>query len=267
MKAVVLVSLIFCIPFHISCGQESTSYVWPDGKKMALSLTFDDARLSNVDVGVPLFNKYNAHATFFVVPSAVERRLEGWKKAVAAGHEIGNHSTNHPCTGNFLWSRKNALEDYTIEKMETELDETNKRIHQLLGVTPAVFAYPCGQKFVGRGVETRSYVPLIANMFLLGRGWLDEAPNDPAFCDLAQITGIEMDGKDFDQILPILESARSTGSWVVLAGHEIGEGGNQTTRVSMLEKLIQYAQNPDNGIWLAPAGVVAGYVKKKSDGK
>jgi peptidoglycan-N-acetylglucosamine deacetylase len=240
--------------------QSAPAFKWPAGKRAALSLSFDDARASQVEVGTALFDRHGAKATFYVVPSSVERRLEGWKKAVAAGHEIGNHSLNHPCTGNFAWARQKALEDYTLERMRHELVETNRRLKELLGVVPESFAYPCGQTFVGRGLDTRSYVPLVASLFQSGRGWLGEGPNDPAFCDPAQLTGIEMDGKDFEQLLPLLEQAREAGLWVVLAGHEIGQGGRQTTRKAMLEKLVPYALDPANGLWLAPVGAVARHV-------
>jgi len=248
------------IMMNLSFAQEI--FKWPEGKKMALTLSFDDARLSQVDVGVPLFEQYGVKATFVVVPANVEKRLEGWKKVVSDGHEIGNHTLQHPCSGNFPWSRKKALENYTLEKMKKELIATNEEIESLLGVKSTVFAYPCGATFIGRGVQTKSYVPLVAELFAAGRGWLDEGPNDPTFCDLAQLTGVEMDGKDFDQVLPLLENARETGAWLVLAGHEIGDSGAQTTRVAMLKKLIDYAQDPANGIWLAPMGEVARYVKK-----
>jgi hypothetical protein len=128
--------------------------------------------------------------------------------------------------------------------MRNELTEANKRIQQLLGITPIVFAYPCGQKFTGRGINTKSYVPLIAELFLTGRGFIEEAPNDPGFTDFAQIAGIEMDGKDFEQMLPLLEDARKNGQWVVLAGHEMGDGGAETTCLTMLRKLIAYAEDP-----------------------
>lgn len=243
--------------------QTATSFKWPAGKRAALSLSFDDARASQVDVGTALLDRYGAKATFYLVPSGVERRLEGWKKTVAAGHEIGNHTLNHPCTGNFPWARQKALEDYSLARMRDEIVETNRRLKELLGVTPESFAYPCGQTFVGRGLDTRSYVPLVAGMFISGRGWLDEGPNDPAFCDLAQLTGIEMDGKDFDQLLPLLEKAQVAGQWVVLAGHDIGSRGPQTTRTAMLEKLLQYAGDPASGLWLAPVGTVARYVREQ----
>ncbi|MGH9765815.1 MAG: polysaccharide deacetylase family protein [Blastocatellia bacterium] len=247
--------------------QPSTNFTWPDGKRAALSLSFDDARQSQAPAGVALLDKHNVKVTFYVVPSAVERQLEGWKKAVTSGHEIGNHSLNHPCTGNFAWSRQKALEDYTLEKMRDELQQANRRIKELLGVTAESFAYPCGQTFVGRGVDTKSYVPVVAALFGSGRTWQDETPNDPGFCDLAQTTGVEMDGRDFEQILPILEKAKETGQWVVLAGHEIGQDGAQTTRMAMLEKLMRYANDPANKLWIAPVGTVAKYVRERRGGK
>ena len=243
-------------------GQAGPAFPWPQGKQVAVSLSFDDARYSQVDAGTALLDKHGVKATFYLVPGAVKERLEGWKKAAASGHEMGNHSLLHPCTGNFPWARGKALEDYTLEKMSAELSEANKEIENLLGVTPRAFAYPCGQTFVGRGLNTRSYIPVVASLFTSGRGWLDEGPNDPVFCDLAQLTGMEMDGKDFDEIRAIVENAKKNHQWVVLAGHEMGTSGPQTTRLSMLEKLIQYANDPANGVWLAPVGTVGEYVEK-----
>jgi len=240
--------------------QTVTTFRWPDGKRAAVSITFDDARTSQVDSGTALLDKYGVKATFFVVPPTVEDRLDGWKKVVANGHEIGNHTINHPCTGNFSWSAKNALENYSLDDMRDELIECNKRIKELLGVESEVFAYPCGQKFIGRDTSTKSYVPLVAKMFIVGRGWRDEAMNNPDFCDLAQVSGIEMDGKNFDEILPLIEEVRRTGQWLILAGHEMGDSGVQTTRLKMLKQLIEYVQDPANGIWIAPVGTVAKYI-------
>ncbi|MEJ1238287.1 polysaccharide deacetylase family protein [Chryseolinea sp. T2] len=260
-------SLILTFILFIACSlaahAQDKTFAWPEGKQMALSLTFDDGRFSQVEGGTALLDEFGTKATFYVVPSAVEQRLEGWKKAVASGHEIGNHSLNHPCTGNFPWARQKALENYSSKQMKDELVEANKKIQQLLGVTAKQFAYPCGQKFVGRGKETKSYVPTVAELFQSGRGWLDEGPNDPQFCDFAQLTGMESDGKDFEEILLLLKQARNNNQWLVLAGHEMAEGGNQTTRLSMLRQLLAYAKDPANGIWIAPVGEVATYVSSK----
>jgi len=261
-------TLLFVFLFVLSqtLFAQSQTFPWPKGKRMAISLSFDDARGSQASRGVPLLDEYDVKATFYLVPSAAKGQLEGWKKAVASGHEMGNHSLNHSCSGNFVWSRKSALENYTMDKMRSELMEAGKQIEQMLGVKPESYAYPCGQTFIGRGKNTQSFVPLISEMFTSGRGWLDEAPVDPAYCDMAQLTGMETDGKDFEQILPIIESARASGQWLVLAGHETADSGPQTTRLSMLRKLCEYAKDPKNGIWIAPVGEVARYVGKARDG-
>ncbi|AMY08746.1 putative sporulation protein, polysaccharide deacetylase family [Luteitalea pratensis] len=236
---------------------------WPGGARMALSLSFDDGRESQVTQGLPVFARHGAKVTLYVVPSAVERHLEGWKQAAAAGHEIGNHSLTHSCSGNFPFSRQKALEEHSIPRMRDELAEANRRIAALLGVTPRTFAYPCGQTFVGRGKDTQSYVPVVAELFLAGRGWLDEAANDPSYVDLAQTLGVEMDGKDFGQIRPLLDEARKSGAWLVLAGHDIGAGGRQTTRVAMLDELFAYVKDPANGIWLATVAEAADVVARR----
>ena len=244
-------------------SQMAPPMAWPGGARMALSLSFDDGRESQVTAGLPVFARHGAKVTLFVVPSAVERRLDGWKQAVAAGHEIGNHSLTHSCSGNFPFSRQKALEEHSLQRMREELVTANARIAELLGVTPRTFAYPCGQTFVGRGRATQSYVPVIAELFLAGRGWMDEAANDPSYVDLAQTTGVEMDGRDFAQIRPLLDDARKAGAWLVLAGHEIGAGGRQTTRIAMLDELLAYAKDPANGIWLATVAEAADLVAKR----
>ena len=48
--------------------QKKPDFQWPEGKKMGLSLTFDDARLSQVDKGIPLLDKYGIKATFNLSP-------------------------------------------------------------------------------------------------------------------------------------------------------------------------------------------------------
>ncbi len=247
-------------PYAIPARQAGT-FVWPEGKRAAVSLTFDDARLSQADVGIPLLDSYGVKATFYVSPQPLKERLPLWKQAVADGHEIGNHSLRHPCTGNFSFAREKALEDYTLDQMEQELEAANATIESALGVRPATFAYPCGQKFVGRGRDLQSYVPLVAAMFSAGRGWMDESTNDPAFCDPAQLLGMELDGLDFQQVRKLIDSAVKNGTWLVLAGHEIGAGGRQTTRADTLRAICEYAQDPANGIWIDTVENVARHVR------
>jgi peptidoglycan/xylan/chitin deacetylase (PgdA/CDA1 family) len=242
----------------------SQSFQWPDGKRAAVSMSFDDGRVSQVDTGLALLKNANVKVTFYVTPGAVERRLDGWKQAVADGHEIGSHSLTHPCTGNYAFSQNNALEDFDLQKMAAQLDEATDRIHKLLGVKPTTFAYPCGLKFVGRGRNVKSYVPLVAERFLVGRGYLDESPNSPAFTDLAQAMGTPFDDLEFPQMKSIVDSATKEGRWIIFVGHDFGDRRRQTTDMKALEMLIAYLKDPANGIWLGTVAEIGGYVKKQS---
>ena len=235
-------------------------FVWPDGKRAAVSLTFDDARPSQLDAGIPILNAYGFKATFYISTVPARERLAEWKDMFATGHEIGNHSMRHPCTGNFSWAREKALEDYTLAQMAAELDEASAEIEAMLGVRPLTFAYPCGQKYVGRGRELRSYVPLVAERFLAGRGWRDEGANDPAFCDPAQLMTMELDGLSFEQFKALVDQAAEQGLWLVLCGHEIGPGGRQTTRIDTLRAFCEYAQDPRNGLWVDTVANITRYV-------
>ncbi len=271
LKIIFRFTFLFLLISSFSIGQgyekkgqvATTGFSWPEGKKMAISLSFDDARLSQIDKGIPVLDKYKVKGTFYLSPDAMLQRVDGWKTAVKNGHDIGNHSLVHPCTGNFLWAREKALEDYSLIDMGNELDSASRSIELALGVRPVSFAYPCGQTYVQSGLKTQSYVPLISARFATGRTWLDEGPNDPAFCDLAQLTGMELDGKSFKEIKVLIDKAKENGSWLILAGHEMDEGGVQTSILSTIDSICQYAMDPANGIWIDHVQHVGDYVREK----
>lgn len=247
--------------YDIKTETDNPPFPWPEGKRCAVSLTFDDARPSQIDKGIPLLDQYGIKATFYISPENYVERLDGWTLAAAAEHEIGNHTLTHPCTGNYAFSRDNALEDYDLDHLAAEIDDANAFIKEKLNIKAKSFAYPCGQKFVGRGGEVKSYVPLVAERFLTGRGWLGEAANDPWLCDFSQLLGMESDGKTFEQLKALIDNAAAEGRWLILAGHEMDDGGAQTTLLNTLDELCQYASDPANGIWIDTVENIASYIK------
>lgn len=237
-----------------------TAFAWPDGRRAAVSLTFDDARPSQIDRGMEILGSRGVRATFYVSPAGMDQRIDGWRAAVRTGHEIGNHTLTHPCSGNFGFARANALEDYNLDRMERELLDASDAIKQRLGVKPVTFGYPCGQSFVGRGREVRSYVPLVARHFLAGRGAFSEMHNDPAFCDLAQVFGMDGDDAPLDRLTFLVDRAADAGGWLILFGHEVGDAGPQTTRASVLDRLGAYLTDAANGIWVDTVAAVARHI-------
>lgn len=232
----------------------------PDGVRVGLSLTFDDARDSQLDVAVPILDGHGVRATFYVLPARVRRRANEWRAVIGRGHEIGNHTATHPCSANFGFSRRNALEDYGLERIAADIDRASDRIESLLGVRPSTFAYPCGQSFVGRDEGRASYVPEVARRFLAARGYGSETSNDPRRCDLAHLEAFTVDGLDADALVGMIEEDGAAGRWVIMAGHEVGDGGELTVLADALDGLCRRASRDD--VWVAPVAEIAGHLRQ-----
>ena len=188
------------------------------------------------------------------------------KRAVADGHEIGNHTVNHPCSCNFGFARDRALEDYTLERMEGELNGANDYLERTLGIRPTTFAYPCGQTFVGRGAEVKSYVPLVAQQFDMGRLYRSESHFSPTYGDLAQAMGVEFDGMTLATARELMEKTVSEGGWLIFAGHEIGSLHEKSVSGDTLDGVCDYANDPANGLWIDTAANVAAFIRARTGG-
>ena len=241
--------------------EKPDQFSWPEGKRFAVSITFDDGRHSQLEIGIPIMDRYGVRGTFYCCPREVEARAVDWRSVSERGHEIGNHSNTHPCSGNFTWlSRNAALEEYTVDQIRADLIEAGDRIEAAIGTRPITFAYPCGQTWVGRGANVRSYVPVAAELFIGARGFRNEYWNDPGFCDLAQLAGAEFDGMSDLDLAVVLNACSAAGGWLILAGHDIGNAGIQMVETSVLEHLCALAASESSEMWCAPTAEIAKYV-------
>lgn len=103
-----------------------------------VALTFDDGPTKNVDQLLPLLDKYNAKATFFVIGNELEKNLEEGKKIAQAGHQIGNHSYSHK-----------RMVFKTPSFIQQEIEKTNTLIRKTGYKGPIDFRPPYGKKLVG----------------------------------------------------------------------------------------------------------------------
>jgi len=228
---------------------------YPDGASVAVSLSFDDARASQLD-GVRILDDHGLRATFYVLPSGLATAPDRWLDVARSGHEIGNHSSTHPCSGNFDFAAANALEDKTMRDIADDVDAATATIHELIGAPPRTFAYPCGQSFIGRGRHRQSYVPIIAERFVAGRGCGSEAGNLPDRCDLAHLDAYTIDGLDAGQLRALVGMGMRRREWVIMAGHDIGADGPQTVSARDLDELCRGLAGDDR-VWVAPVIDVA----------
>ena len=114
-------------------GKEKPIYsVETDEKKIPIS--FDAAwgadKTRNI---LDILDSYEVHATFFLVGFWVEKYPDMVKEIYDRGHEIGNHSQNHP-----------EMSKLSKQQMIQEITSVNEQIEAITGQAPTVFRPPYG---------------------------------------------------------------------------------------------------------------------------
>jgi cellulose synthase/poly-beta-1,6-N-acetylglucosamine synthase-like glycosyltransferase/peptidoglycan/xylan/chitin deacetylase (PgdA/CDA1 family) len=95
-------------------------------------LTFDDGPHESYTPKIlDILKEEGVKAAFFVVGSRVEREPELFKRVVAEGHEIGNHSFSHPDLGKI-----------SEGKADLEINSTNRLFEALTGRGTVLFRPP-----------------------------------------------------------------------------------------------------------------------------
>lgn len=98
--------------------------------KNEVSITFDDGPHPEFTPKVlDLLKKYNAKATFFCIGKQIESHPDIFKDIINAGHTIGNHTYSH--ANNFGF--------FSVEKVISELQQTNTIIKQHQGLNALLF--------------------------------------------------------------------------------------------------------------------------------
>jgi len=110
-----------------------------DAANGTLCLTFDDIYYSSWLQNLPLFQKYNARATFFISRRITEDVLEQMKKLQDAGHSIGLHSENHTRAVDYM--QKFGSVNYILNEIMPQLEICKKN-----NIRIRAFAYPCSQR-------------------------------------------------------------------------------------------------------------------------
>ncbi|PIC63565.1 hypothetical protein CSV79_10960 [Sporosarcina sp. P13] len=126
--------------------QVQTAVAGPEKK---VALTFDDGPDPHFTKKVlETLQKYNVKATFFMLGNRVEEYPNIAKMVAEAGHEIGNHSWNHP-----------PLTGLTDEELHDEVRATEDIILQATGQRATVFRPPYGA--VNQQVRESSKLPVV----------------------------------------------------------------------------------------------------------
>lgn len=108
-----------------------------------VTITFDDASLSQYTNGLRIATQYNVPGTLFVVTQGVTASSAGedlwymnWEQVadfVASGWEIGSHSRTH-----------SRLPELSPEAVQAEVNDSYRELKSHLGVDPVTLASPYG---------------------------------------------------------------------------------------------------------------------------
>ena len=104
-----------------------------DEKVVAISF---DAAWGNEDTQtlIDILNKYQIHATFFVVGDWVDKYPESVKALADNGNEVMNHSSTHA-----------HFSQLSNEEIAADITACNEKIAAVTGVTPTLFRCPYGE--------------------------------------------------------------------------------------------------------------------------
>lgn len=112
---------------------KSSSQMAIDANRKMIALTYDDGPCIYTPAVLDALEKYEAHATFFVVGSSVNRYAESIRREAALGCEIGNHTYHHA-----------NLKKLSAAQVRSAILETNRVVKQQCGLDIHVMRPPGG---------------------------------------------------------------------------------------------------------------------------
>ncbi|GII76538.1 hypothetical protein Sru01_15200 [Sphaerisporangium rufum] len=117
----------------------------PCGRMKCVALTFDDGPFSYTGAVLDALARHRARATFFVVGQMVEPATVPYLRRMASeGHEIGNHSWDHP-----------SLTGLGPDAVRGQLARTQEAVFAATGVTMSLMRPPYGATDARVGEQAR----------------------------------------------------------------------------------------------------------------
>ncbi len=251
------------LAFSFGCGmvyaQTAEIGTWAGFRKGAASFTFDDGPQSDLDVAAPAFDKYGYKATFNIVVNWANGGSNGmlnWsgvQKLADGGHEIASHSNSHPQNMN----GEEASSKNTIAS----------KIKQKYGVITV--AYPnCNVPDVNTLKQNYIAGRICGNgQEVMGK----DGPGD-WFKVPAYMTGNTGSYNNTNAFTGAMQQAVQKNGWVMFLTHGFDNASNgyatySPTNSSAITGALQWANQNDKDIWIAPMGYVAMYIKERNGSK
>lgn len=241
---------------------EKESFVWPEGRKAAVSLAYDDALDSQLDNAIPALDKVGLKGSFYLQLShdPVRKRMAEWRAAAANGHELGNHTLFHQCSASLPgreWVEpQRNLDTTTAAQMKDQVILANIMLNAIDGKRERTMTVPCGDVMAAG----QNYVELIESEFVgikLGDGGVTPsmASLDPNAVTVE--VPVAVTGK---QLIAVVEAAARQGTMANFTFHGIG-GDYLTVSNQAHVELLNYLAAHQEIYWVDTFLNIMKYVK------
>jgi peptidoglycan/xylan/chitin deacetylase (PgdA/CDA1 family) len=221
-------------------------FTWPDGARAAVSLAYDDALDSQLDIALPALDRHGLKASFYLQLSqpSVATRLAQWRAAALNGHELGNHTLFHQCSASLPergWVQAHRdLDRISVAQVRDQAIVANTMLLAIDGRSARTFTTPCGDLKAGG----QPYLPAITDQFVA----IKAGGNDGVVAAMATLdpyavpvlAPVSMTGA---QLIDIVKRAGARGTMVNFTFHGIGGDYLANTSAAHEELLAFLAQH------------------------
>jgi len=218
------------------------AFAWPGGARAAVSLAYDDALDSQLDNAVPTLDRHGVKGTFYLQLSSppVAARLQEWRAAAGRGHEQGNHSLFHQCSGagpDRSWvAAHRDLATTGREQMVDQVLLANTMLAAIDGQRERTYTAPCGDVMALGG----DYLPALRSAFVaIKAGHGPGVPVSMAAVDPYQVASIGPVGASGAELIALVKQAAARGTMVAFTFHGIG-GDHLIVSAEAHEELVRY---------------------------
>ena len=256
------------LPALLACAiaqaADHPAFAWPDGRKAAVSLAYDDALDSQLDIAIPQLDRYGFKGSFYLQLSRepVHARMDEWRAAAARGHELGNHTLFHQCSGSMpdrAWVESHRDLDHTsAAQMKDQVLLANTLLKALDGRERRTMTVPCGDVQARDG----SYLPLVADAFVAIKLGQRAVVPDMDTLDLHAVPVEAPVDATGAQLIARVEEAARRGTMVNFTFHGVG-GDYLAVSSQAHDTLLRYLADHRDEYWVDTFLNLADYIQRQ----
>lgn len=247
-----------------AASEQETGFQWPDGARAAVNLAYDDALDSQLDHAVPALDRHGFKGSFYMTlaSDATRLRLDEWRLAADRGHELGNHTLYHPCSGSKPgreWVKPWLdLDRIPLQALLEEIMLANSMLYAIDGRTERTFTAPCGDLYA----EGEYYLDAIRPLFVAVKANDGGVTPDMSTLDPYLVSVEAPSDVSGEQLIAIVEEAARKGTMANFTFHGVG-GDHLSVSAEAHEQLLEYLDANRDIYWVDTFLNIMKYVKSK----